>query len=73
VAEEAQTVNRDLVARDRDGKPFTVRYDAVNAILSDEFLKEHCKVEQLAKDFESQFLEQQKQIEALTVGLQKSG
>ena len=64
-------VNPDLVARDRDGKPFTVRYDAVNAMLLNEFLKEHCKVEQLTKDFESQLVEQQKQIEALTAGLQK--
>jgi len=71
VAEEVQTVNPDLVARDRDGKPFTVRYDAVNAMLLSEFLKEHCKVEQLTKDFESQLVEQQKQIEALTAGLQK--
>jgi hypothetical protein len=43
VAEKVQTVNPDLVARDRDGKPFTVRYDAVNAMLLSEFLKEHCK------------------------------
>ena len=43
MAEEVQTVNRDLVGRDRDGKPFTVRYDAVNAMLLSEFLKEHCK------------------------------
>ena len=71
VAEEVQTVNPDLVARDRDGKPFTVRYDAVNAMLLNEFLKEHCKVEQLTKDFESQLVEQQKQMEALTAGLQK--
>jgi hypothetical protein len=71
VAGEVQTVNRDLVARDRDGKPFTVRYDAVNAMLLNEFLKDHCKVEQLTKDFESQLVEQQKQIEALTAGLQK--
>jgi hypothetical protein len=71
VADEVQTVNRDLVARDRDGRPFTVRYDAVNAMLLNEFLKEHCKVEQLTKDFESQLVEQQKQIEALTAGLQK--
>jgi hypothetical protein len=71
VAEEVQTVNPDLVARDRDGKPFTARYDAVNAMLLNEFLKEHCKVEQLTKDFESQLVEQQKQIEALTAGLQK--
>jgi hypothetical protein len=73
VAEEVQTVNPDLVARDRDGKPFTVRYDAVNAMLLNEFLKEHCKVEQLTKDFESQLVEQQKQVEALTGGLQKVG
>jgi hypothetical protein len=71
VAEEVQTVNPDLVARDRDGEPFTVRYDAVNAMLLNEFLKKHCKVEQLTKDFESQLVEQQKQIEALTAGLQK--
>jgi hypothetical protein len=71
VAEEVQTVNPDLVARDRDGKAFTARYDAVNAMLLNEFLKEHCKVEQLTKDFESQLVEQQKQIEALTAGLQK--
>ena len=43
VAEEVQTVDPDLVAPDRDGKPFTVRYDAVNAMLLGEFLKEHCK------------------------------
>jgi hypothetical protein len=71
VAEEVQTVNPDLVARDRDGRPFTMRYDAVNAMLLNEFLKEHCKVEQLTKDFESQLVEQQKRIEALTAGLQK--
>ena len=71
MAEEVQTVNPDLVARDRDGKPFTVRYDAVNAMLLNEFLKEHRKVKQLTKDFESKLAEQRKQIEALTVGLQK--
>ena len=43
VAEKVQTVNPDLVTRDRDGKPFTVRYDAVNAMLLSEFLEEHCK------------------------------
>jgi hypothetical protein len=57
VVEEVQTVNPDLVARDRDGKPFTVRYDAVNAMLRNEFLKERCKAEQLTKDFESQLVE----------------
>jgi hypothetical protein len=58
VAEEVEKVNPDLVARDRDGKPYTVRYDAVNAMLLNEFLKEHKKVQQqeatitqLKKDF----------------------
>ncbi len=71
VAEESETVNPDLIVGDRDGKPFTVRYDVVTAMLLNEFLKGHCKVEQLTKDFESQLVEQQKQIEALTAGLQK--
>jgi len=48
-----------------------VRYDAVNAMLLNEFLKEHRKVEQLRRDFESKLAEQQKQIEGLTAGLQK--
>jgi hypothetical protein len=71
VAEQVEKVNPDLVARDADGKPYTVRYEAVNAMLLNEFLKEHRKVEQLMKDFESKLSEQQKQIEALTTGLQK--
>jgi len=44
VAEEVEKVNPDLVSRDRDGKPYTVRYEAVNAMLLNEFLKEHRKV-----------------------------
>src|SRR4030095_6765110 len=71
VAEDVEKVNPDLVARDADGKPYTVRYEAVNAMLLNEFLKEHRKVERLKKDFESKIAEQQKQIEALTAGLQK--
>jgi len=47
VAEEVEKVNSDLVVRDKEGKPYTVRYDAVNAMLLNEFLKEHRKVEQL--------------------------
>jgi hypothetical protein len=47
VAEEVEKVDRDLVVRDSDGKPYTVRYDAVNAMLLNEFLKEHRKVEVL--------------------------
>ncbi len=49
VAEEVEKVNPDLVARDDKGKPYTVRYEAVNAMLLNEFLKEHHKVETQAK------------------------
>ncbi len=41
VAEEVEKVAPELVKRDREGKPYTVRYDAVNAMLLNEFLKEH--------------------------------
>jgi hypothetical protein len=71
VAEEVEKVNPDLVVRDNEGKPYSVCYEAVNAMLLNEFLKEHRKVEQLMKDYESKFVQQQKQIEALTAGLQK--
>jgi hypothetical protein len=71
VAEDVEKVNPDLVARDEQGKPYTVRYEAVNALLLNEFLKEHRKNEQQRKDFEAAIAQQQKQIEALTAGLQK--
>jgi hypothetical protein len=48
VAEEVEKVNPDLVARDAQGKVYTVRYEAVNAMLLNEFLKEHRKVEEQA-------------------------
>ena len=48
VAEDVAKVNPDLVARDEGGKPYTVRYEAVNAMLLNEFLKEHRKVEEQA-------------------------
>jgi trimeric autotransporter adhesin len=47
VAEQVEKVNPALVARDEQGKPYTVRYEAVNAMLLNEFLKEHRKVEKL--------------------------
>ena len=50
VAEEVEKVNPDLVARDEQGKAYTVRYEAVNAMLLNEFLKEHRKVEEQATD-----------------------
>ena len=46
VAEEVEKVNPDLVARDEQGKPFTVRYEAVNAMLLNEFLKAHHQIEE---------------------------
>jgi len=55
------------VARDNEGKPYTVRYEAVNAMLLNEFLKEHHQVQ----DLKAIVAEQQKQIEALTAGLQR--
>jgi len=78
IAEEVEKVNPDLVGRDEDGKVNTVRYEAVNAMLLNEFLKEHKKVERLEctvakqeKDFRATIAQQQKQIEALTAGFQK--
>jgi hypothetical protein len=60
VAEDVEKVNPDLVARDNEGKPYTVRYEAVNAMLLNEFLKEHQMVQELKK-----------QVAELTAGLQK--
>jgi Chaperone of endosialidase len=78
VAEEVEKVNPALVARDAQGEVYTVRYEAVNAMLLNEFLKEHRKVAQLEttvaqqqKRFESKIADQQKEIEALTTSLQK--
>ena len=67
VAEEVEKVNPDLVVRDKEGKPYTVRYDQVNAMLLNEFLKAHQKMEEQG----ATIAKQQKQIEALTAGLQK--
>jgi hypothetical protein len=61
VAEDVAKVNPDLVVRDSEGKPYTVRYDAVNAMLLNEFLKEHKRVQELEADA----AEQQKEIIAL--------
>ena len=46
VAEEVEKVNPDLVARDQEGKPYTVRYEAVNAMLLNEFPKEHRRLDE---------------------------
>jgi uncharacterized protein YgiM (DUF1202 family) len=50
VAEQVEKVTPDLVARDEQGKPCSVRYEAVNAMLLNEFLKEHRKVEELTNE-----------------------
>ena len=78
IAEEVAEVNPDLVVRDEKGQIYTVRYDQVNAMLLNEFLKEHRKNEeqqatitQLKAELQATATRQQKQIEALTAGLQK--
>ena len=74
VAEEVEKVNPDLVARDAEGKPYTVRYEAVNAMLLNEFLKEHkafLEEHRTVQDLKAAVAQQQKRIEALTTGLQK--
>jgi hypothetical protein len=74
VAEDVEAVNPDLVVRDGEGKVNTVRYEAVNAMLLNEFLKEHRKNEEqeaTIAQLKQDSAERQKQIEALTAGLQK--
>ena len=85
VAEDVEKVNPDLVVRDEKGKPYSVRYDQVNAMLLNEFLKEHRKVDeqqatitelkstvaQQQKDFQATAARQEKQIEALIAGLHR--
>ncbi len=85
VAEDVEKVNPNLVARDDQRKAYTVRYEAVNAMLLNEFLKEHKKVEeqqaaiaqlksrvaQQQKGFDAKLAKQEEQIETLTAGLQK--
>ena len=67
-------MNPALVLPDKEGKPYTVRYDQVNAMLLNEFLKEHRKNEQQESKLEEQeakIARQEEQIEELTAGLQK--
>jgi hypothetical protein len=69
VAEDVEKVNPDLLVRDNEGKPYSVRYDQVNAMLLNEFLKEHKTVQEQG----ATIARLQKQIDALTAGLQKVG
>src|SRR5262245_6961554 len=78
IAEEVAKVNPDLVVRNRDGEIYSVRYEAVNAMLLNEFLKEHRKVEEqqatiteLRRELQANAARQQEQIDALSTGLQK--
>jgi len=85
IAEEVAKVNPDLVVRNRNDEIYSVRYEAVNAMLLNEFLKEHRTVQDLKStvakqeatiaqqqtSFQSKLAEQERQIEALTAGLQK--
>jgi hypothetical protein len=72
VAEDVEKINPDLVVRDKDGEIYTVRYDAVNAMLLNEFLKEHRKVEKLEatiaqqrNDFQATITELKKEIDSV--------
>ena len=85
IAEDVATVNPDLVARDEEGKIVTVRYQAVNTMLLNEFLKEHRKVEeqeaaitqlestvaQQQKGFQAAIAQQQREMEAVTAQLKE--
>jgi uncharacterized coiled-coil protein SlyX len=81
VAEEVEKVNPDLVVRDKEGKPYSVRYDQVNAMLLNEFLKEHRKVdaqdrrlggqEATIAELKSIITQQQKAMEAVTAQLKE--
>ncbi len=85
VAEEVDKVNRDLVVRDKEGKVYSVRYDQVNAMLLNEFLKEHRKVEQQDRrlqeqeatiarqrnDFQKAIAQQASEIKTLSAGLKE--
>ena len=65
IAEEVEKIDSDLVVRDEEGKVSTVRYEAVNAMLLNEFLKEHRKVQEQAATIE----EMKRQMEGLAKGL----
>ena len=68
IAEDVAKISPELITRDKDGKPETVRYEAVNAMLLNEFLKEHRKGEQQDRKIEEQearIAKQQKQIQTL--------
>jgi hypothetical protein len=75
VAEEVEKVNPDLIVRDEEGKPYSVRYDQVNAMLLNEFLKEHSTMQELRKEvaaLTSRLKEQDLRMEKLSSRLEMS-
>ena len=76
VAEDVAKVDPDLVAKDDEGKPYTVRYEAVNAMLLNEFLKEHKTVEEQVdkiQRLESALSQQAAQLQEVTARLTAKG
>ena len=74
VAEDVQMVDPALVALDKEGRPYSVRYDQVNAMLLNEFLKEHkgfVEEQHKVQEQSATIARLEQQIEALTAGLQK--
>jgi hypothetical protein len=75
VAEDVEKVNPDLVVRDKEGKPYSVRYDQVNAMLLNEFLKEHGTVQNQQKEIDAlktELKEQKAQIQKVSAQLEMS-
>jgi hypothetical protein len=75
VAEDVEKVNPDLVVRDKNGEIYTVRYDAVNAMLLNEFFKEHRTVKEQQKEIDalkSELKEQKAQIQNASAQLEAS-
>ena len=75
VAEDVEKVDPALVVRDKEGKPYSVRYEQVNAMLLNEFLKEHkafVEEQHKVENLQGTVAQQQRQIETLTVGFAKS-
>ena len=72
VAEQVEKVNPDLVARDEQGKAYTVRYEAVNAMLLNEFRKEHRKVQEATvTQLQAAFKAQAAQIQKVSDQLER--
>ncbi len=71
IAEDVAKVNPNLVVRDRNGEIYSVRYEAVNAMLLNEFLKEHRKVEELTKDFQATVAQLTARLEQQAAQIQK--